>query len=249
MAYFHGNPPEDAPFYAAIELACVRSRYDIPGDTRAKLGAEPHVYTVGQAAELLVVSRKTLDNWTEMGLHARQLAQGAPWEVHVSDAERRRLAATEARLRKLPPGRRARSLPSPSTQFPISLSAVRGSDASHDSRHLDLTRIAIGRAQAQHALSAMLGSAGSAPDRWGRTRRPIEPQVIERFIACGDPHQGFARIYCDPCGHDFLLSYSCKTRYFYPSCHQKRVLPYGEWVEQKMLAPLAYRRSSALTAM
>jgi hypothetical protein len=28
-------------------------------------------------------------------------------------------------------------------------------------------------------------------------RRPLERQVIERFIACGDPHQGFARIYCD----------------------------------------------------
>ena len=25
--------------------------------------------------------------------------------------------------------------------------------------------------------------------------------------------------------------YSCKTRYFCPSCHQKRVLLYGEWVE------------------
>ena len=74
----------------------------------------------------------------------------------------------------------------------------------------------------------------------GRMRRAVEQQVkqvIERFIACGDPHEGFARIWCDPCRHEFLLAYACKTRYFCPSCHQKRVLPYGEWVEQNVLAP------------
>jgi excisionase family DNA binding protein len=55
------------------------------------------VYTVEQAAELLGVSRKTLDNWIAMGLlHARQLTPGAPWEVQVSEADRQRLAATEA---------------------------------------------------------------------------------------------------------------------------------------------------------
>ncbi|HEV2007184.1 MAG TPA: transposase zinc-binding domain-containing protein [Burkholderiales bacterium] len=61
-------------------------------------------------------------------------------------------------------------------------------------------------------------------------------------MACGDPHEGFARIYCDTCRHEFLLAYSCKTRYFCPSCHQKRVLLYGEWVEQNVLAPVAHRQ-------
>ncbi|MCC6610046.1 MAG: transposase [Burkholderiales bacterium] len=56
------------------------------------------------------------------------------------------------------------------------------------------------------------------------------------------PHQGFARIYCDACGHDYLLAYSCKTRYFCPSCHQKRVLLYGEWVEQNVLEPVPHRQ-------
>ena len=28
----------------------------------------------------------------------------------------------------------------------------------------------------------------------GRLRRAVERQVIERFIECGDPHHGFARI-------------------------------------------------------
>jgi hypothetical protein len=26
------------------------------------------------------------------------------------------------------------------------------------------------------------------------------------FIECGDPHHGFARLYCDACGHDWLLA-------------------------------------------
>jgi len=76
----------------------------------------------------------------------------------------------------------------------------------------------------------------------GRLRRAVEEQAIERFIECGDPHHGFARIYCDACGHDYLLAYSCKTRYFCPSCHQKRVLLYGDWVEQNVLAPVPHRQ-------
>jgi hypothetical protein len=76
----------------------------------------------------------------------------------------------------------------------------------------------------------------------GRFQRAVEERTIERFIECGDPHHGFARIYCDACGHDYLLAFSCKTRYFCPSCHQKRVLLYGEWVEETVLARVPHRQ-------
>ena len=76
----------------------------------------------------------------------------------------------------------------------------------------------------------------------GRLRRAVEARTIERFIECGDPHHGFARIYCDGCGHNYLLAFSCKTRYFCPSCHQKRVLLYGEWVEANVLEPVPHRQ-------
>jgi len=76
----------------------------------------------------------------------------------------------------------------------------------------------------------------------GRFQRAVEERTIERFLQCGDPHHGFARIYCDACGHDYLLAFSCKTRYFCPSCHQKRVLLYGEWVEENVLAPVPHRQ-------
>ena len=76
----------------------------------------------------------------------------------------------------------------------------------------------------------------------GRFPRAEEERTIECFLQCGDSHHGFARIYCDTCGHDYLLAFSCNTRYFCPSCHQKRVLLYGEWVEEKVLAPVAHRQ-------
>jgi hypothetical protein len=76
----------------------------------------------------------------------------------------------------------------------------------------------------------------------GRVRRAVEENVLERFLECGDLHCGFARIRCGGCGHDLLLAFSCKTRYFCPSCHQKRVLAYGEWVEQCVLRPVPHRQ-------
>ncbi|MCC6212576.1 MAG: transposase zinc-binding domain-containing protein, partial [Burkholderiales bacterium] len=71
----------------------------------------------------------------------------------------------------------------------------------------------------------------------GEVRRVVERNVLERFLDCGDPHQGFARIRCGGCGHELLLAFSCKTRYFCPSCHQKRVLAWGDWVEHPGARP------------
>ena len=79
-------------------------------------------------------------------------------------------------------------------------------------------------------------------DAAGLVQRPVEAEVLERFLACGDLHHGFARLYCDQCGHDYLPAYSCKTRYFCPSCHQKRMLAYGEWLEDNVLAPVPHRQ-------
>jgi len=76
----------------------------------------------------------------------------------------------------------------------------------------------------------------------GRVRRAVEGNVLERFLECGDLHRGFARIRCGGCGHDLLLAFSCKTRYFCPSCHQKRVLAYGDWVESSVLRPVPHRQ-------
>ena len=73
-------------------------------------------------------------------------------------------------------------------------------------------------------------------------QRLIEERVIDRFLKCGDPHYGFARVYCPECHHDYLLAFSCKARYFCPSCHQKRVLAYGDWVEEHILGLVPHRQ-------
>jgi len=60
--------------------------------------------------------------------------------------------------------------------------------------------------------------------------RPYVQQVIYRYLDCGDIHNGFARVKCKDCGHEYRLAFSCKRRHFCPSCHQKRVVEFGEWV-------------------
>ena len=44
------------------------------------------------------------------------------------------------------------------------------------------------------------------------------------------------------CNHEILLAFSCKGRYFCPSCHQKRVLIFGEWITEEILYPLPRRQ-------
>jgi ribosomal protein S27E len=71
--------------------------------------------------------------------------------------------------------------------------------------------------------------------------RPYVEQVIHRYLDCGDPHNGFARVKCKDCGHEYLLAYSCKRRHFCPSCHQKRVVEFGEWLCMDVLKKIPHR--------
>ena len=71
--------------------------------------------------------------------------------------------------------------------------------------------------------------------------RPYIEKVTYRSLDCGDLHQGFARIRCNDCGHEYLLSFSCKRRHFCPSCHQKRVVEFGEWLCMDVLKKIPHR--------
>ena len=53
--------------------------------------------------------------------------------------------------------------------------------------------------------------------------RPVVAQVADKFLACGVLDHGFARMRCNACMHEYLLAFSCKCRYFCPSCHAKRL--------------------------
>jgi ribosomal protein S27E len=66
-------------------------------------------------------------------------------------------------------------------------------------------------------------------------------KVIYRYLDCGDLHNGFARVKCKDCGHEYLLAFSCKRRHFCPSCHQKRVVEFGEWLCGEVLKKVPHR--------
>jgi ribosomal protein S27E len=71
--------------------------------------------------------------------------------------------------------------------------------------------------------------------------RPYVEKVIYRYLECGDLHNGFARVKCKDCGHEYLLAFSCKRRHFCPSCHQKRVVEFGEWLCMDVLKKVPHR--------
>ena len=60
-------------------------------------------------------------------------------------------------------------------------------------------------------------------------------QVIYRYLDCGILHNGFARVKCEDCNYEYLLAFSCKRRHFCRSCHQKRVIEFGEWLCEEIL--------------
>ena len=77
--------------------------------------------------------------------------------------------------------------------------------------------------------------------RWGPWRRVV-PAVVEKFLACGILEHGFARVRCGGCRHEYLLAFSCKCRYFCPSCHAKRLAVWSGWLEETLLAPVPHRQ-------
>jgi len=54
------------------------------------------------------------------------------------------------------------------------------------------------------------------------------PEQVEhefrRYLDCGILARGFARAYCDACGHPFLIACSCQGRAVCPSCNTRRMV-------------------------
>ncbi len=72
--------------------------------------------------------------------------------------------------------------------------------------------------------------------------RAVVTEVLEKYLGCGNPTNGFARVRCEKCNYEYLLTFSCKCRYFCPSCHQKRLLIMGEFLKEQVLLPVAHRQ-------
>ena len=72
--------------------------------------------------------------------------------------------------------------------------------------------------------------------------RPVVKEVIEKYLDCGNPRCGFARIRCPDCAEERLVMFSCRTRGFCPSCHAKRVEEWGEWMRETLLLDVPHRQ-------
>ncbi|MCD4709198.1 MAG: transposase zinc-binding domain-containing protein [Candidatus Sabulitectum sp.] len=54
--------------------------------------------------------------------------------------------------------------------------------------------------------------------------RQVTDEVCEKYLQCGDPHFGFARIRCEECGAEYLRPFSCKCRGFCPILLEEEVI-------------------------
>ena len=72
--------------------------------------------------------------------------------------------------------------------------------------------------------------------------RYIVEEVVNKYLKCGDLRQGFARVRCVECRAEYLLSFSCRARWFCPSCHQKKVIVFGEFMINNVVCPVPHRQ-------
>ena len=72
--------------------------------------------------------------------------------------------------------------------------------------------------------------------------RPVVPEVVQGFLRCGDLSDGFARVLCPDCHHEYLLTFSCRGRWFCPSCHAKKVILFGQHLRDNVLYPVPHRQ-------
>ena len=72
--------------------------------------------------------------------------------------------------------------------------------------------------------------------------RSVIPDVVAAFRQCGDLSEGFARVRCPDCHHEYLLAFSCRGRWFCPSCHAKKVILFGQHLRDNVLYPVPHRQ-------
>jgi hypothetical protein len=72
--------------------------------------------------------------------------------------------------------------------------------------------------------------------------RQVVSHVVRKYLECGDLHEGFARVRCTDCHHEYLLAYSCRGRWFCPSCHNKKVIQFAHHLLETVIFPVQHRQ-------
>ncbi|MBM4386029.1 MAG: transposase [Deltaproteobacteria bacterium] len=65
---------------------------------------------------------------------------------------------------------------------------------------------------------------------------------LERFMACGDPREGFVKLRCRTCGTERALAFSCKGRGLCPSCGARRMHDAVHHLVERVLPSVAIRQ-------
>jgi hypothetical protein len=81
-------------------------------------------------------------------------------------------------------------------------------------------------------------------DRYQARFGYLRPEIrftIFRYLDCGCLQNGFARVRCDDCGHEYLVAFSCKRRHFCRSCHQKREIGFNKWFLDELAVTVPHR--------
>ena len=83
--------------------------------------------------------------------------------------------------------------------------------------------------------------------------RGFVDSVVARYLDCGTVDAGFARLRCEACGSERLLTLSCKQRGICPSCDAKRAAAFGAFLKDEILeksaipsSPSPYPRCSGV---
>ena len=82
-------------------------------------------------------------------------------------------------------------------------------------------------------------------ERFAPTHGPLPrgaQEAVYRYLDCGIFANGFARVRCGECGHDFFVAFSCKLRCICPSCHTKRELIWSQWAAGELLEDVPHRQ-------
>ena len=76
-------------------------------------------------------------------------------------------------------------------------------------------------------------------EKYGPLRGAVK-KTIQKILRCSNPEDGFAHLRCRGCGREYICPFSCKARVC-PSCGQKRLLSWCEWLFEKVLFRLRHR--------
>jgi hypothetical protein len=90
-----------------------------------------------------------------------------------------------------------------------------------------------------HAL-ARAGQFDGQSDH--HTPKPYVRQTFRKYLKCGIFAHGFARAWCDDCGHDYFVAYSCKGRGVCPSCNTRRMVETAAHLTDHVFPRLAVRQ-------